>query len=93
MKNKFQFFLYIFFCSFLNINNINANTDFVFEGESIEFLNDGNIVIAKNGVEITYGDDLRILSDQSKYSKISKKLSLIGNVIIIDKKKKFNNQK
>ena len=87
MKNKFQFFLYIFFCSFLNINNINANTDFVFEGESIEFLNDGNIVIAKNGVEITYGDDLRILSDQSKYSKISKKLSLIGNVIIIDKKK------
>ena len=84
MKNRLQIILLILSLFFLALNNSIAAEDFIFKSKSIELSENGNLIIAKDGVEINSNDGLRIFSDESKYSKISNKLLLVGNVIIID---------
>ena len=87
MKNKFN--ISILFCVFLLLISENsiADDDFVFESTSIELIDNGNIIKAKNDVNITSNNGLEISSKQSTYYKISKKLLLIGDVVIFDNKK------
>ena len=59
----------------------------MFESNSIEIIDNGNHINAKNGVQVKSKDGLEIFSDETTYSKISKKLILIGNVVIFDTRK------
>ena len=87
MKNRLQIILLILSLFFLALNNSIAAEDFIFKSKSIELSENGNLIIAKDGVEINSSDGLKIFSDESRYSKIPNKLQLIGNVIIIDNQK------
>ena len=87
MKNKFNISI-LFFIFFLLISeNSIADDDFVFESTSIEVSDNGSVIKAKNGVNITSNNGLEISSKESTYSKTSKKLLLIGDVVIFDNKK------
>ena len=87
MKNKFIYlFLLIFFILFRSNVSI-AENEFMFESNSIEIIDNGNQINAKNGVQVKSKDGLEIFSDETTYSKISKKLILIGNVVIFDTRK------
>ena len=87
MKNKFIYlFLLIFFILFRSNVSI-AENEFMFESNSIEIIDNGNHINAKNGVQVKSKDGLEIFSDETTYSKISKKLILIGNVVIFDTRK------
>ena len=93
MKNKLNILILIFGFFFLISENSNANDDdFIFESDSIEFLENGNLIKASNDVKIKTNNGLIINSQQSIYSKITKKLKLIGDVIIIDEKKNITIQ-
>ncbi len=87
MKNKFNIYILFLVFFLLVAENSIADDDFVFESTSIELIDNGNIIKAKNDVKITSNNGLEISSKQSTYSKISKKLLLIGDVVIFDKKK------
>ena len=83
MKNKFVYFFVLIL--FLLKSNISiAEDEFIFESNSIEITDNGNSINAKNGVQVKSKDGLKIFSDETKYSKISKKLILIGDVVIFD---------
>ena len=87
MKNRLNIRIFIFVMFFLIPENSNANgSDFIFESDSIELLENGNLIKASNNVEVKTNNGLKISSNQSTYSKKTKKLKLIGNVIIIDEK-------
>ena len=87
MKNKLNIPIFIFVLFFLTSENSNANDDdFIFESDSIELLENGNLIKASNNVEVKTNNGLKMSSKQSTYSKKTKKLKLIGNVIIIDEK-------
>ena len=87
MKNKFIYlFLLIFFILFRSNVSI-AENEFMFESNSIEIIDNGNQINAKNGVQVKSKDGLEIFSDETTYSKISKKLILMGNVVIFDTRK------
>ena len=93
MKNKLNIPIFIFVLFFLISENSNANdSDFIFESDSIELLENGNLIKASNDVEIKTNNGLKINSKQSVYSKKTKKLKLIGNVIITDEKKNITIQ-
>ena len=93
MKNKLNILILIFGFFFLISENSNANDDdFIFESDSIEFLENGNLIKASNDVKIKTNNGLIINSQKSIYSKITKKLKLIGDVIIIDEKKNITIQ-
>ena len=87
MKNKLIYFFLIFFLILFKSNNSIAENEFTFESNSIEITDNGNNIIARNGVQVKSKDGLQIFSDETSYSKISKKLILIGKVIIFDTKK------
>ena len=87
MKNKLIYFFLIFFLILFKSNNSIAENEFTFESNSIEITDNGNNIIARNGVQVKSKDGLQIFSDETSYSKISKKLILIGKVIIFDSKK------
>ena len=61
MKNKFIFFVSIFFLYISEIDT-SAVEDFIFESKSIEIENDGNI-IAKDRVKVITSDGLEIFAD------------------------------
>tara|TARA_B100001093_G_C26851321_1_gene1025303 strand:- start:464 stop:2854 length:2391 start_codon:yes stop_codon:yes gene_type:complete len=86
MKNKFKLILLAaVFYSFATMTSI-ANDDLSFQSSTIELLDNGNIILAKDGVEISSNNnELKIYANESKYSKISKQLFLTGEVIIFDK--------
>ena len=86
MKNKFKLILLAaVFYSFATMTSI-ANVDLSFQSSTIELLDNGNIILAKDGVEISSNNnELKIYANESKYSKISKQLFLTGEVIIFDK--------
>jgi len=84
MKNKFIFFLTI--CLFININYYDINAEeFIFESPVIEITNNGNKIHAKNGVEVSTTNNIKITANESIYEKIKSILSLSGDVKIIDK--------
>ncbi len=84
MKNKFNISIFVFIIFFLLPEKLVASDDFIFESKSIELIDDGNVIKAKNGVEITADNGLKINSQESTYSKTTKKLLLINNVVISD---------
>ncbi len=87
MKNKFNISILFFIFFLLILENSIADDDFVFESTSIEVSDNGSVIKAKNGVNITSNNGLEISSKESTYSKTSKKLLLIGDVVIFDNKK------
>ena len=87
MKNSINTIIFIFIIFLFLSENVRANDDFVFESDSIEIFDNGNIIKAQNNVQITTDNGLRINSKQSTYSKITKKLFLIGNVVVFDQEK------
>ena len=74
MKNKFIYlFLLIFFILFRSNVSI-AENEFMFESNSIEIIDNGNHINAKNGVQVKSKDGLEIFSDETTYSKFLKNL-------------------
>ena len=67
MKNKLLFIYFIFFISIHPLSS-SAN-DLQFESKSIEYDNENEIIIAKNGVKILGNKNIEIIADQSKYFK------------------------
>ena len=67
-------------------NQVNSN-EFIFESEYIEIKNDGNIVEAKNGVKIIANNKIEITADESLYDKLTLKLFLKGNVVLVDRER------
>ena len=87
MKNKFIFFVSIFFLYISEIDT-SAVEDFIFESKSIEIEKNNNI-IAKDGVKVNTSDGLEIFADKSEYNKNTKILKLDGSVKIFDKIQNF----
>ena len=83
MKNKIIFFLNV--CLFINISYYDIKAEeFIFESPVIEITNNGNKIHAKNGVEVSTTNNIKITANESIYEKIESILSLSGNVKIID---------
>ena len=82
MKSKFiQKFLILLILSFTDFAL--AENEFIFESTTIEYQENENLIIAKGNVKIDSSDGIDIVADESKYFKLTKKLFLSGNVIII----------
>ncbi|MDA9604203.1 hypothetical protein N9S39_00650 [Candidatus Pelagibacter sp.] len=88
MKNKSIIFFFILTC-FIYLNDHIKAEEFVFESDSIEIKNEGNIISADNGVQITTKNKIKIIADRSVYNKINSKLTLYGNVIFYDIEKEI----
>ena len=73
MINKFIYFIFLIFLFFLKSNFLFAENEFLFESNTIEIINDGNTIVAKNGVQVKSKDGLEIFV-MKVYSKISKNL-------------------
>jgi len=83
MKNKIiNFFLILVFV--VGYNNKVNSSEFVFESDSIEIKNEGNTISAKNGVKIVANNKIEITADESLYDKLTLKLLLKGNVVLVD---------
>tara|TARA_Y100000389_G_scaffold48710_2_gene44053 strand:+ start:545 stop:2932 length:2388 start_codon:yes stop_codon:yes gene_type:complete len=87
MKNKVKIIYLIIIYLILSINVSKAENDLIFESDTIELTDNGNILSANDGVEITSKNGLKIFSKSSIYSKITQKLALTGDVVIIDNEK------
>ena len=81
MKN----FLIIFFLFFFSFAL--AEDDLIFKSNSIEYKDNNNLIIAKGNVIITSSKDIDIFSEESQYFKLTKKLFLLGNVRVVDKRR------
>ena len=86
MKNKFLISFLVSLLIVIFPNNLHSK-DFIFESDSIEIKENGNLIVAKDGVNIIVENNIEINSDQSFYDKISQVLLLKGNVILFDKEK------
>ncbi len=86
MKNNIFKFIIILFCFFYN--NLLAE-DFTIESSEINILKKGNIIHAKNGVNIFSNDGIEITTDEVIYDKKKLTLKLYGNVKIKDKVNDF----
>ena len=86
MRNNIYKFLIILFCFFQN--NLFAE-QFNIESSEISILKEGNIVKAKNGVNISSSDGIEIITNEVIYDKKKEILTLYGNVKIKDKKNDF----
>ena len=84
MKNKIKIISLLIIYLILSLSISKADSDLIFESDTIELTDNGNFLTADNGVEITSKDGLKIYSNKSTYSKTTQKLVLNGNVIIID---------
>ncbi len=80
MKNNFKFFLIYLTLSVGLLFNSNANEQFVFDVSEIEILDNGNLIIGKNGGKVTVEDGSIITGDNFKYNKILNILEADGNV-------------
>jgi LPS-assembly protein len=83
MKNKYKFFFISIFV-FLLSTNIVYSDDFNFQATEIEVLENGNLITAKNGVEVLTNDGILINSKEFKYDKIKNILTAIGDVRFVD---------
>ena len=84
MKNKIKIISLLIIYLIFSLSISKADSDLIFESDTIELTDNGNFLTADNGVEITSKDGLKIYSNKSTYSKTTQKLVLNGNVIIID---------
>ena len=83
MKNKIidLFLILVFLGGYSNQAN---SSEFVFESKSIEIKNNGNIISAKNGVKVIANNKIEITANESLYDKLTLKLLLKGNVMLVD---------
>ena len=83
MKNKIikTIFLGLFFLIFFLKNSYSK--DFQFLANELKLLNDGNLLVGKNGVKIT-SESQTIEADNFEYNKIDLHLKLLGQIKIID---------
>ena len=77
-----------YFNNFLNLIHISAE-QFKYLSEEIRVLDNGNIILGKNGVEIQIGKYLFISAENFKYSKDLGKLEIFENVKFEDKLNKI----
>ncbi len=63
MKKIFKLCLFIFLSSLILNKQIIAD-EFNFEGEEIQILNDGNLLVSKNGIKIETDDYLIITAEE-----------------------------
>jgi len=88
MKNKSLIF-FLILTIFIGFSNYVRAEDFIFEGDYIEFKDNGNILEATNGVQITTNNRIKITANQSVYNKLNSELVLMGNVILYDSEKEI----
>ena len=88
MKNNILFFFATIFIFLLNISNAYSD-DFIFESSEIEFLENGNLVKAKNGAKALTNDGIIINSNEFEYDKIKNIFVATGNVEIFDSANKL----
>ena len=83
MKNKIlTFFLILVYV--VNYSNQVNSKEFIFESDYLEFKNNGNTIVAKNGVKIISDNKIEITADELLYNKLTLELFLKGNIILID---------
>ena len=68
MKNKFVTFFLIFIFGLCNLNQIFAE-EFIFEVSDLEITENGNIYKGSNRGTIRTDNQLKLISDNFKYSK------------------------
>ena len=83
MKNNFIIIFLIFILSF-NINNYVKSEELIFESDKIELRDNGNIIEAKDGVEIKGVSNIEIRAESSLYNNLSSELLLKENVLFYD---------
>ena len=82
MKNKIIYlFLVFLFCESIS----HAQDMFNFETRSIEIVDNGNLINAKNGKAISSDKNIEIIADNFQYSKNLKTLKINGNALILIK--------
>ena len=86
MKNNFINILSIFILS-LSISNYVKSQELIFQSDTIEVKSDGNIIEAKNGVEIQGINNIKINATNSLYNNLSSELLLKDKVIFYDNEK------
>ena len=86
MKNNFIKILLILILSF-NINHYVESEEFIFESDTIEIKDNGNIVEARNGVEIEGINNIKINAKNSFYNNLNSELLLKDKVVFYDNEK------
>ena len=82
MKNRIFFIiLIIIFCK--NISY--AQEMFNFETKSIEIIENGNLINAKNGKAVSSDKNIEVIADNFQYSNNSKTLKVNGNAQVLIK--------
>ena len=84
MKKIIKLSIFIFL-SLLIFNKQITSEEFNFEGEEIQILNDGNLLVSRKGIKIETDSNLEIVADQFEYDKKKLELSLKGNILIKDR--------
>ncbi len=85
MKNKMKNYLKLLIlvlCTIICTSYQGISEEFIFEGEEIEILNEGNKLISKKGVKVTTDDKTEIIADEFEYDKVKNELLLKGNILI-----------
>ena len=86
MKNNFIKILLILILSF-NINHYVESEEFIFKSDTIEIKDNGNIVEARNGVEIEGINNIKINAKNSFYNNLNSELLLKDKVVFYDNEK------
>ena len=86
MKNNFIKILLILILSF-NINHYVESEEFIFKSDTIEIKDNGNIVEARNGVEIKGINNIKINAKNSFYNNLNSELLLKDKVVFYDNEK------
>ena len=83
MKNKIIFFLIIIFCNF----SLSSADEIIFKASEIQTLEKGNIIIGTGEAEAKTKNGIEIYANKFTYNKNKKILTVIGNVVAINKLK------
>ena len=86
MKNNFIKILLTLILSF-NINEYVKSDQLIFESETIELKDSGNIIEASNGVEIQGINNIKIKAKNSFYNNLDSELLLKDDVVFHENKK------
>ena len=86
MKNNFIKILLILILSF-NINHYVESEEFIFKSDTIEIKDNGDIVEARNGVEIKGINNIKIDAKNSFYNNLNSELLLKDKVVFYDNEK------
>ena len=82
MKNKIILLISLYLISSSNL--FSSENFFDFESKYIEYSDNQNLIIAKEGVKITTVDGIIATADETRFYKTTNKLFFYGNVKIFD---------